>query len=472
MRASSSLCLAVSLIAVLACGDNATTPPPGSTVNGRVIITGPTAIVQGDVVQFQAEVQDDRGNVVPSAQMMWSLEPTTAGLVSQTGKFVGYRPGSARVVVAADGASSAANIEIGARGLNPGALQLLGRGSVTDRFTSDIWVHGNYAYTGTWSTRSANGVPRSGNLLYVWDVSNAAQPSRTDSIAVDARTVNDVKVRADGLIGVITHEGSSDGTNGITLLDLTDPAHPTVLSRFTSSLEFGVHNAWIDGNYVYAVADGSAGGLRVVDITDPLNPDLVAQFFGGASFLHDVYVRDGLAVLSHWDAGLIILDVGSGIAGGAPANPVEVSRVATAGGQTHNTWYWPAGGYIFVGEEDFQTPGMMHVVDVSDLRNPREVASFAVADHPPHNFWLDEAKAILYMAWYENGLRALDVSGVLFGRLDLQGRQITAGIYGTGNGGCVSAAGAPTCTWAPQLHNGLVFVSDMNSGLWIFQPSF
>ena len=34
---------------------------------------------------------------------------------------------------------------------------------------------------------------------------------------------------------------------------------------------------------------------------------------------HDVYVRDGLAFLSHWDAGLIILDVGNGMAGGSPA---------------------------------------------------------------------------------------------------------------------------------------------------------
>ena len=62
------------------------------------------------------------------------------------------------------------------------------------------------------------------------------------------------------------------------------------------------------------------------------------------------------AFLSHWDAGLIILDVGNGIAGGSPASPVEVSRIKTVGGQTHNAWYWPAAGYVFVGEENFGRP--------------------------------------------------------------------------------------------------------------------
>ena len=96
---------------------------------------------------------------------------------------------------------------------------------------------------------------------------------------------------------------------------------------------------------------------------------------------------------------------------------------------------------------------------------PVEVASFSVTGTTPHNFWMDEALGILYVAWYETGIRALDVSGRLLGDLDRQGREYTALQY-NGPGGC--ASGSRTCSWAPQLHDGLIYLSDQNSGLWVF----
>ena len=215
-------------------------------------------------------------------------------------------------------------------------------------------------------------------------------------------------------------------------------------------------------------------GLQIIRVADPANPEVVASFWGGAGstpgqFLHDVYVRDGLAFLSYWNAGLIILDVGNGTAGGSPESPVEVSRIITDGGQTHNAWYWPATGYVFVGEEDFSTPGSMHVIDVSNLREPREVATYRVPGDTPHNFWLDEERGVLYLAWYSQGLRALDVTGQLLGELDRQGREIATLTY-DGSGACASGSG--TCTWAPQLHEGHVWLSDMNSGIWALELDF
>ena len=336
------------------------------------------------------------------------------------------------------------------------------------RFTSDVWVFGDHAYLGTTSCRV-----ECGNRLYAWDISVPAAPMLTDSVVLDATTVNDVKVSPDGTLAVATREAV--GSGGITIIDLADPAHPVPITDFSApgAEAIGVHNVWLEDDYVYLVLDGSSvgdGGLRVVDVSDPARPSEVASFYGGSSFLHDVYVRDGLAFLSHWDAGLIILDVGNGVADGSPESPVEVGRVTTLGGQTHNAWYWPSGGYVFVGEEDFGAPGVMHVVDVSDLADPVEVATFAVPGSPPHNFWLDEAAEVLYMAWYTNGLRAVDVSGELLGELERQGREIVIpdGLY-DGPGSCF---GEGTCTWAPQVHNGLIFLSDLNSGLWVLDPSF
>lgn len=442
--------------------------PPDQTLRASVRITaGPASVRQGDVVGYAAEARDSAGSLQPDGAVRWAVLPASGGIIEGDGRFVGYTPGTVQVVAGFQAAADTVAVEVSPRGLS-GSFQVVANAQHGLRFTSDLWLHGNHAYTGTWGVRTVDSVTYAGDRLFVWDISNPASPALTDSVALDARTVNDVKVRTDGALAVATHEGSSDGRNGITLLDLADPAHPRVLARFTDGLESGVHNTWIEGNYVYAVTDGS-GGLRIIDVSNPASPQAAAGFHGGSSFVHDVYVRDGLAFLSHWDAGLIILDVGNGIAGGSPTSPREVGRVITDGGNVHNAWFWPGGGYVFIGEEDFRRPGFMHVVDGRDLRRPREVASFRVPGSTPHNFWMDEERRILYLAWYENGVRALDVSGELLGELDRQGREIAFTRY-AGGGACFSGAG--TCTWAPQLHRGLVFASDANSGLWVLRPTF
>jgi hypothetical protein len=441
--------------------------PLGADVTSVTFTTaGPTTLRQGDLFHYGAEARDASGQVI-GARIRWSVVPASGGFVTDDGRFVGYA-GSPQVVARAGAHADTVQLSVTPRSL-AGSFTVVGRGTVLDRVTSDLWIHGDAAYTGTWGSRISGGTERFGNTLNTWDVTDPANPSRTSSIAVDARTVNDVKIRSDGVLGLITHEGSNDRLNGITLLDLSDPLHPAVISRTTTSLETGIHNAWIEGDFAYLVVDGTSpsSGLRVLDISNPASPRIVADFYGGSSFLHDVYVRDGLAFLSHWNAGLIILDVGRGLAGGSPGNPVEVSRVLTQGGQTHNAWYWPAGGYVFVGEEDFGTPGIMHVVDVSDMWNPREVATFTVPGTTPHNFWMDETAEVLYLSWYGNGIRALDVSGPLLGALEAQGREVAGFLY-------AQAAGAqfPARNWAPQVHRGLLYLSDMDTGLWVLRPNF
>ena len=58
----------------------------------------------------------------------------------------------------------------------------------------------------------------------------------------------------------------------------------------------------------------------------------------------------------------------------------------------------------------------------------------------------------------------MDVSGELRGRLQTQGR-LVGSIRGYGDSNQASSWGAP-------LHEGLVYVSEVTSGLWIFRPEF
>ncbi len=454
-----------------ACGGKESTgpgqqPSPAQTV-ASVVVTPSTITLAslGETVQLTASASDASGNAIFGKTITWSSSDQQVVTVGSTGLATAVSDGTATVTATTDGVSGFASLTV------VHTFTLIGHGNLARTVTSDVRVHGTVAYTGEFDFWGDGNNPVT-NTLRVWDVSDPATPRLAASVVVDgAGSVPDVKIRADGAVGVITHQFSA---SGITLLDLSDPLSPQIFTRFTSGVLFdGVHNAWIEGDYVYAAGGARAGGkITIIDISNLADPQIVADFYAGSSGAHDVYVRDGLAFVSHWNAGLVILDVGNGMVGGSPTNPVEVGRVQPEGGKTHNAWYWPDAGYVFVGEESSR-PGVVHVVDVSDLSNPVEVATFEVSGHTAHNFSMDEARGILYVTWLGGGLKAIDVSGDLVGRLDTQGREI--GYTGQAMGTICPKANLcrpGTLSWGVQLHDGLVYVSDVNSGLWIFRPEF
>lgn len=189
--------------------------------------------------------------------------------------------------------------------------------------------------------------------------------------------------------------------------------------------------------------------------------------------IHDTYVRDGLAFVCAWNSGVLIYDVGNGIKGGSPATPKLVGSVVTTGGEVHNAWWFHnpvtmENKYLFIGQEGPGTIGStstgdIHVVDVSNLAAPVEVASFHVDSAGTHNFWMDEASQILYAAYYNGGVVAIDVSGTLSG--DISSRLISR----------IKPGGAGnTYTWGVQLYAGSadsVYAIDMLSGLWQLHSS-
>ncbi len=227
-----------------------------------------------------------------------------------------------------------------------------------------------------------------------------------------------------------------------------------------------------------ATAAGLGGSPVAFTATATINVTLAVELPIPANYgLHDQFVRDGLAFLCAWNTGLLIYDVGNGMRGGSPSNPVRVSSIVTAasgvpgGAQVHNAWWYhaPSGEkrYVFVGQEGPASGGIgvgsmgdIHVVDISDIDNPVEVASYRLAGAGTHNFWVDEQAEILYAAYYNGGVVALDVSGTLSG--DLAAREL----------GRLQPGGAGnTYVWGVMLSNGSVYASDMLSGLWQLQTT-
>ena len=75
--------------------------------------------------------------------------------------------------------------------------------------------------------------------------------------------------------------------------------------------------------------------------------------------------------------------------------------------------------------------------------------------------WVEDD--VMYIGAYEGGVRAVDVSGELRGSLTAQGREIDAVWTGHPEGFRPNLPMA----WGAQPHNGVVYTTDINSGLWV-----
>jgi hypothetical protein len=356
---------------------------------------------------------------------------------------------------------------------------VLGLGAVPDRFTSELWVQGGYAYTGTWGQRGT----QRGNVLNVWSVQGAAPALvRGVTFAPGVTTLGDVQAVEYGgrRLLVVATELSPNGS--LQIFDLADPASPRLLSVFVpSGTANGVHTAEIarvgDRLYAFLSIDPAPARLVVADLSDPEKPVEVLSRVMGNPFVHDVFVRDGILFTALWNDGVAIWDIG-GRGGGSPANPVELGRLATVGGKAHNVWWYhaPDGSkrYAFVGEEGpgsigSSASGDIHVLDVSDLGNPREVAFFHIPGAGTHNFSMDESRGILFAAYYNAGVRALDVRGDL-GQCTTAQRAADArcdlGAMGRELGRWLTQASPAPYVWGVQWTGGRLLASDMVSGLY------
>lgn len=370
-------------------------------------------------------------------------------------------------------------------------------GAYTRRYTAEVAVRGGVAYTSTWGRRTSGGVASDGDAIIVWDV-NGAAPVLIDSVVVGGagvQDVGDVAVSPDGRYLVASTESP---TVALVVYDLADPRKPRELSRFTPSCQgigHGSHTAEIGvvGGRLFAFLAANARGAvpsRVVfvDLGDPARPKEVYSKRLPSGLLHDAFYRDGVLFLALWDDGLAIWDLGGLGRGGTPTRPVEVGRVQTRDGNVHNVWWLhdpvtQVRRWVLVGEEATtgtttlrNARGDIHVVDIEDPANPREVAFYHPADHlaepvGTHNFSVDEPRGILYAAMYNGGVHALDVRGDLgsceAAQRDPSGR-CDLGAMGRLVGQLLLDTGAPFApyVWGVEYRADHVYASDMLNGLW------
>ena len=429
----------------------------------------------GDVFQFRAVAYDKKNVVIGDAPIKFSFtgksfdkSNTASGLIEKDGRFVGDVAGQYIITSNVGNISTSKIVNVIDRNIKR-KFKSIGVGTVNDKHTSDFWVFEgvdgrDYAVSGTWG---ADGT------TYFWDVTNPSNLIKIDSVQVDARTVNDVKVSEDGKICVISREGASNRKNGIIIIDVTNPYDVNIISEYTQNLTGGVHNVFIYENHVYALSNGEK--YYVINIDDPKNPKEIGKFELGkpGQSIHDVWIEDGIAYSSNWRNGVYLVDVGNGIANGSPSNPVAFANYNYASGAHHATFPYKSKStgkfYTVLGDEIFPngidvkgqnvTAGFLHFVDFTDLDNPVEVARYELPGDGSHNYWIDGD--VLYVAMYTGGVRVVDLSGDLMGDLYKQGREIGYILSGSENAYVPNS----TMSWGAQLYKGHVFYSDWNSGI-------
>ena len=397
---------------------------------------------------------------------------------------------SSIVVVGIAAAACGSDSPAGLQPFTGPALSVLGRGDMTARFMAEVWTHGNVAYTSSWGARQNNGASLVGNAVHVWRIEGAV-PVLADSLIVEnATTLGDIQVSDDGRLLVVATERQN---GSIVIYSLTNPLKPTRITRYqTPNTTNGVHTAElarVNGTlYAFLSIDPPSSRLVIVDLSDPASPREVFVRSMGSPFVHDTFIRDGLLFTALWNDGTTIWDIGGGGRGGTVSVPVEIGNIRTAtfspevsGSEAHNVWWFhdALGGanakrFMFVGEEGpgsssvNSSNGDIHVVDISNMTAPREVAFYHVDGAGTHNFSVDEQRGILYAAYYNAGVRALDIRGDLSacsadqkssdGRCDLRkmGRELAAGLQDVGS----------VFVWGVHFDGSFVYASDLVSGLW------
>ena len=314
------------------------------------------------------------------------------------------------------------------------------------------------------------------------------------------------------------------GKRGLMLWDVTNPARPIELALLDTGCctrgvhEFEVqHRADLGRTFAYATVPTSRypdaqtasgyrdaqgkGDFRLIDITDPRRPfevsnwgiqDIGGPFSAGqgcdadANYGHGAEPsEDGtLVFLSYWDSGYIRLDLSN------PAKPVFTGRTVyppEADGDGHSSQYDEGRRLLFTADEDFCKTsgpatekgfGYMRVYDYSNPKAPKQIGEYrtpnslgtndqAAGDFVIHNNFL--VGNTVYQSWYTDGVRVVDVSN------PRAPREVAYFVPpATENPVKPSQRGTLTNTtqvWGVVVDEttGLIYASDMNSGLWILR---
>jgi hypothetical protein len=198
----------------------------------------------------------------------------------------------------------------------------------------------------------------------------------------------------------------------------------TVVGRLPRTA-FPTSEVWIhpNGTVAYLGTHGGGDRLYTIDISNPANPVIVDSIVANTRLVNDmmttpdgnvmVFTREGAADRKN---GIVIADTRD------PLHPKEIAHFTegvTAG--VHSAYVYQQakyGTHVYLTNDG---TGAIHVIDIGDPKNPKQVAEFRTArpDAARYVHDIDLHDGLLYASYWNDGLVILDVgNGVKGGRPD------------------------------------------------------
>lgn len=274
-------------------------------------------------------------------------------------------------------------------------MQLLGEIALPGGRPTGVVVAGGYAYV----TAREEG-------LIVYDVKDPAHPTLASKQKFDTAVLTTALVS-----GSTLYVGTYD--QGLRLCDLTlDPAVPACGTKFLAeaATPTRVDALAKDGNLLYVASPTPRSDIIILDVTQPLAPVLVVRYTveGSSATLGEypyaLAVQDNRLYVSNWSYGVSVTDVTDvatkkapkllGRYGGASTSSLAVGRVGTATAVYEGSDAWGSSLLAL----DATNPEAIVQREELPLRKEASLGGMALSG------------TTLYLANYQDGLRAYDVS--------------------------------------------------------------
>ena len=193
--------------------------------------------------------------------------------------------------------------------------------------------------------------------IHIVDLANPGAPAHESSFSYwDGNSCHDIYTQTN-------YAYVSEGYNfQFGIYDINDILNPILLASIPS---FGyAHNAWLNNAGTHLITGEETVGMtiKIWDVQNLNNINMVGQYLGENSLAHNVHVKNDFVYISHYTAGLKILDIFD------PTKPVEVASYDTYPDDDDDGFYGCWGAYPFT-ENDF--------VYASDMQYGLYVFSFS-----------------------------------------------------------------------------------------------
>ncbi len=250
----------------------------------------------------------------------------------------------------------------------------------------------------------------------------------------------------------------SENHGGLRILDVRNPDAIIDHGLALETVWTNAHTISVDPDqgHVYVNGAASGAGMYVIDIgTNPIQPQVLTRY--RESYVHDCYVRDGVAYLSEIFNGRIrVLDVTNLTAVGSP-DPRVIRGItnglfSTPGALTHNCWPTADGNLLLTTDE---TPtGDVRIYDITNPAMSLEVGSYGATGHVPHNVTVLGRTA--HIAHYTDGYHMVDLDDPSNPTMLARADTTMSTTFLTGAWG----------VYALQ-DSGIVYVTDTETGLFV-----